>query len=65
MTRQRTRHELANLDWLIDREHAQTVPCRDCGQPAGHTCINLRTGQPLDRLPAHSTRIHDADLEVQ
>lgn len=49
-----------DAEWRMERDRAETVACRDCQQPAGATCVNLRTGEPLSRLPAHAHRIHDA-----
>jgi hypothetical protein len=61
MTRRRpTRAQLADLrylEWLQEREDAQTERCETCQAPPGETCRNLVTGRPLDREPAHLTRI--------
>ena len=61
VSRQRpTRDELVDryrLEWLQERATAETMPCEACSQPAGETCRNLATGEPLQRLPAHGARI--------
>lgn len=60
MSRRPTTAQLAHqrsLEWLQEREDAQTEPCPDCGAPAGTACTNPRTGQPLGRAPAHPGRI--------
>lgn len=44
---------------LMLRELAQTVPCPDCGQPAGEPCVN-RVGEPL-RKADHGNRLRDAE----
>lgn len=48
------------LDWLQQRDHAETIPCPDCNAPAGQTCTRTswHTGEttPLDHLPAHIAR---------
>lgn len=67
MSRRRpTRAELADhyaLDWLAEREAAETQPCppapRGCGVPAGRTCRSP-LGRPLLGPPAHPARIHAA-----
>ncbi|WP_425296598.1 zinc finger domain-containing protein [Nocardia abscessus] len=52
------------MDWLIQRDHAETVPCPDCGEPSGVTCSRPEphTGRrlPLENLPAHTGRIRAA-----
>lgn len=60
MTNPRTQHEVSDLHWRMERDLAESVSCRECGQPAGHTCINVRTGKPKARFPACGKRIHDA-----
>ncbi|WP_440446482.1 zinc finger domain-containing protein [Nocardia amamiensis] len=49
------------MDWLIQRDHAETVACPDCEAPPGQTCTrtNWLTGEsaPLDHMPAHIARI--------
>jgi len=60
MSRRPTRADLArhySLEWLQEREDAQTEPCPDCRAPAGTPCHNPITGRPLDRSPAHPGRI--------
>ncbi|MFR9807097.1 hypothetical protein ACL02T_33090 [Pseudonocardia sp. RS010] len=54
-TRAQTR-DRHRLEWLCEREDAQTVPCPDCHAPSGSTCTHP-TGQPLVRAPAHPGRI--------
>lgn len=54
----------ATAEWWMERKQAETVPCRDrggCGEPAGSTCVNAITGEPLTHAPAHPVRIHDAE----
>lgn len=58
MTR-RTQTEIHDLQWRMERARAETVPCRGCKALAGATCINIHTGEPLKRLPAHHVRITD------
>jgi hypothetical protein len=61
MSRRRlTRAQLtaqASLEWLQEREDAQTVPCPGCLAPSQVTCRNPITGEPLQRFPAHPARI--------
>lgn len=53
-----------SLDFLADRDKAETVPCRECNAPAGETCTRPapHTGEPepLVNLPAHTCRIQDS-----
>jgi hypothetical protein len=39
------------------RAQAERVPCPYCHAPAGQTCRNTTTGEPLDRMPAHPARL--------
>lgn len=61
MTRRRpTTAQLADLrylEWLQEREDAETEQCTTCQAPPGETCRNLVTGERLSREPAHLTRI--------
>lgn len=60
MTRHPTHAQLAHqhsLEWLQEREDAQTEPCPDCHAPTGTACTNPITGLPLGRAPAHHGRI--------
>ena len=34
--------------------------CPDCNAQPGETCANARTGEPLERAPAHAGRIRAA-----
>lgn len=54
------RRRLRDAEWLMDREQAGTVPCRDCGVSAGSVCVNLHDGLALVKQPAHRSRIDDA-----
>jgi hypothetical protein len=51
---------------LHRRARVEARPCppapRGCGQPAGETCRNLRTGEPLRWQAAHSVRLHPDSL---
>lgn len=56
-----------NTGDAIDRELAEQVDCpprheRGCGQPVGHTCINLHTGEPLGSQAAHLVRLRAAGV---
>lgn len=61
MTRRPRRNRTPSLDFLADRDQAETVPCPTCQAPAGHTCTRPEphTGRPvpLVNLPAHPARI--------
>lgn len=39
------------------RALAERHPCPYCDQPAGQTCTNPTTGEPLGHQPAHAARI--------
>jgi hypothetical protein len=44
----------------VNAEHrrlAELHQCPYCRQPAGQTCRNDTTGEPLDRQPAHAARL--------
>lgn len=56
-----TRRQLADAEWREERERAETVDCRDCGQPAGTTCVNLHDRLPLIKQSAHRNRIKDSE----
>lgn len=52
---------------LCDQDQALTVACdndppRGCGAPIGELCRNLATGQPLQHLPAHHSRLVKAGV---
>jgi hypothetical protein len=55
-----------NLTDQADRDRAETVPCPDrprgCAMPAGTTCRNLTTGEPLEHQPAHFARLRAAGV---
>jgi hypothetical protein len=53
------RRRLRDAEWLMDREQAQTVRCRDCKAEPGSTCVNLTDRLPLVKQPAHRSRIAD------
>lgn len=55
-----THRDLADAEWRMERATAEQVDCRDCGQQAGETCINLRDSLPLVKQTAHASRIKDA-----
>jgi hypothetical protein len=40
------------------RERANRAPCGYCRQPAGQTCRNTTTGEPLDKQIAHAARLN-------
>lgn len=46
-----------SMGWLQARDEAETVPCPTCRARPGNTCVNINTGRPLGRLPAHSARM--------
>lgn len=56
---------MADFEWEMEREAAQSVLCPDCYAPPGHTCTRTDpfTGKrvPVTRMPAHSARIAAAD----
>jgi hypothetical protein len=37
---------------------ALTILCPDCHAPIGELCRNTITGEPLERFPAHVSRIN-------
>lgn len=55
------------IDWLGTRRAAETVACRECGSPPGHTCFNphARSRPKLADRPAHLPRIEDTLNVVQ
>jgi hypothetical protein len=60
-----TRAQLADwyrLEWLAERELAETVDCTDCPAVAGMTCVNRFSGRPLTGPPAHPARIRRATV---
>jgi hypothetical protein len=59
MTRPRTRMEVADLEWRMERELAGQVPCPRCRARVGESCWNTDSGEDL-RAPAHWQRIRDA-----
>lgn len=44
----------------VRRTQAERVPCPHCEVPAGQTCRNDTTGEPLNHQPAHVARINAA-----
>ncbi len=62
-TRRLTRADVARehtLEWLMAREDAETRWCPTCRTAPGVTCINVRTGGPLEGQPAHMSRLYPA-----
>lgn len=64
MARRPRRTRTPALDFLLERDLAETVPCRDCGAAIGETCTrpapHTGTPEPLTNLPAHHTRLRTA-----
>lgn len=52
---------LKNLEWLGQRDEAETVTCPECHAGPGEHCRNVHDGQELVRLPAHWRRIHASE----
>ena len=44
------------------RAAAIQIACPDCIANNGQPCLNLSTGQPLKRQPAHMRRLKNAEL---
>ncbi|MFI7527517.1 hypothetical protein [Nocardia salmonicida] len=69
MTRRPRRNRTPSLDFLADRDQAETVPCTTCNAAAGQTCTRPEphTGHPvpLVNLPAHTARIQAATANTQ
>ena len=63
----RTRHEIAELEWRLERDLAETVPCAEpgCDAPIGAQCQNTANGHPLENQPAHWRRIRDARTPIE
>lgn len=64
VARRPTRAQLADRarqDWLCERHEAEQEPCAYCARPAGQTCVDPRTGQPLSRQTAHLARLKALD----
>lgn len=63
MTGWARRRELADSEWRMERDQAETIACPEpsCGAAVGEHCRNINDGGPLERLPAHGKRIKDAD----
>jgi hypothetical protein len=59
MTRSRTQHEVADLEFRMERELAERVACPRCTARVGETCWNAGLGSDL-RAPAHWQRIKEA-----
>lgn len=59
MTRPRTQHELADMEFRMVREVAESVRCERCGARVGETCWNAELGTEL-HAPAHWQRIKEA-----
>lgn len=49
-----------SMSWLLARDEAEARPCPTCRVDRGSTCINVHTGEPLSRLPAHVARLQEA-----
>lgn len=43
----RTRRDLADFEWRMDRDHAETVTCPRCNAQVGQPCRNPITGDEL------------------
>lgn len=56
------RHPEVRLDLDRIRDEAEQVACPYCQQPAGQTCRNTATGEPLRLLPAHRDRLKGVDI---
>ena len=50
--------------WALAFAQALAVPCRSCGAGRAVLCRNLRTGEPLGRLVAHTVRLRDGGAEL-
>lgn len=50
----------ARVGFVELRSVAEQVSCPFCGMDIGHTCLNMTTGQPLVKVPAHDHRIKKA-----
>jgi len=50
----------ARVAFVEQRSEAEQVQCPVCGADVGHTCLNLATGLPLAKVPAHDKRIKKA-----
>lgn len=68
MTAWSGRQAAADVEWRMEREQAQRVPCPRCNAGLGETCVNTYTGQLLEKAPAHWQRLyaveHRADLDT-
>ena len=56
------------LEWIQQRHEAQTVPCPECGVPAGEVCVSVAArdeGRELERLPCHWKRIRAAEQQPE
>lgn len=51
-----------NLEDLADRRRALAVACPFCGAPAGDRCVRREDGGPLERFPAHTSRLDAAGV---
>ncbi len=56
MTAWSGRQAAADVEWRMEREQAQRVPCPRCNAGLGETCVNTYTGQLLEKAPAHWQR---------
>lgn len=51
---------MRNLIWHQTRADAQRFQCTYCHKPVGEVCVNPRTGDELERQPAHFQRLQAA-----
>lgn len=51
-----------NLEDLADRRRALAVDYPFCAVPAGDRCVRRDTGEPLERFPAHTSRLEAAGV---
>jgi hypothetical protein len=53
-------------DLLFEQLRALAVnhpePCGFCHAKTGELCVNKKTGEPLENIPAHYARLRLADL---
>lgn len=53
-----------NAATRADQDQALTVPCAEprCNALIGERCVNVHTGEPLVKLPAHLSRLKAAGV---
>lgn len=47
------------------RSAALVVPCPYCHAEANQPCVNSKTGEPLGHIPAHWSRLKQADSKAR